>query len=117
MLHIVFPRHFKWKQDLAPLSLINRQLMYVHTFFIGLVVLFMGILCILSAHDLLYTPLGKRIALGLGVFWGIRLFFQLFVYSPALWRGKTFELAMHVFFTCLWIFLTAVFFLTYSAPL
>jgi len=36
--HAYFPRYFDWKSNLAPLSLINRQMMQVHTFFIALVV-------------------------------------------------------------------------------
>src|SRR4051812_41420754 len=90
-IHLVFPRRFNWKTDLAGMSLMNRQMMYVHTFFIALVVLLMGILCIYAAADIVHTRLGRQLAFGLFVFWLIRLIFQFFVYSRELWRGKRFE--------------------------
>ena len=39
LVHVIFPRYFDWKNDLSTLSLINRQMMYVHTFFIALLCL------------------------------------------------------------------------------
>lgn len=112
-LHFVFPRHFKWKDELLGLSLINKQLMYVHTFFIALVVLLMGVFCIYSTEDLVKTLLGKQLCFGLFIFWGVRLIFQFFVYSPSLWKGKRFETWVHVLFSLLWTYFTTVFFLGY----
>lgn len=109
LAHIVFPRYFNWAEDLRPLRLINRQMMQVHTFFIALTVFLMGLLCISSANDLINTPLGQRIALGFAFFWAIRLVFQLFVYSPLLWRGKKFETLVHIVFTLFWVYLVGVF--------
>lgn len=113
LVHVVFPTYFNWKQELPAISLINRQLMYVHTFFVALVVLLIGILCLTSATDLIETRLGNRLALGLFVFWGLRLLFQFFVYSPTLWRGKRLETAVHVLFSILWTYFSAVFFVVY----
>ena len=42
LVHVVFPRYFAWKEDLASLSLVNRQMMKVHAFFIALAVFLMG---------------------------------------------------------------------------
>ena len=67
-LHLIFPRYFKWKIELADVSLINKQLMYVHTFFIGLVVLLMGIFCFWSATDIVNTKLGRQLSFGLFIF-------------------------------------------------
>ena len=52
LIHVVFPRYFNWKQELSSLSLANRQIMYVHSFFIAFMVLLLGVLCITSAADL-----------------------------------------------------------------
>lgn len=112
-IHMVFPKRFEWKAQLSGLYLINRQLMYVHTFFIGLVVFLMGLLCISSSHEIVSTILGRRIALGLGVFWSCRLFFQFFVYSSELWRGKRFETVIHIFFSFLWTYFSFVYFWVY----
>ena len=64
LLHAGFPRYFNWAGELKPLSLINRQMVYVHTLFIALVVLLMGLLCLTSAADMVGTPLGRKLALG-----------------------------------------------------
>ena len=108
-VHIIFPRYFNWKEELKSLSLINRQLMTVHTFFIALVVFLTGLLCLTSATELIETKLGRTILLGLGLFWSIRLIIQFFGYSSKLWRGKKFETTVHVLFSLLWIYLSVVF--------
>lgn len=109
VVHIIFPGYFNWKEELKPMSLINRQMMQVHTFFVALTVFMMGLLCVIATTDLIETRLGKIISLGLGIFWGFRLFFQLFVYSPQLWKGKLFETAVHVVFSFLWAYITFIF--------
>ncbi len=110
-IHAGFPRYFGWEQQLAPLSVINRQMMQVHTFFIAFVVFLLGLLCLTSAEELTGTTLGRRICLGLGIFWGVRALVQWFYYSKELWRGKTLETAVHILFSALWIYCTAVFLL------
>ena len=109
LLHVIFPRYFAWKEELASLSLMNRQMMKVHSFFIGLTLLLMGLLCVTSPADLLGTDLGRRVALGFGVFWTARLLIQLFGYSPRLWRGKALETVVHVVLTITWAYFSAAF--------
>lgn len=113
LLHVGFPRYFNWQQELKSLSLVNKEMMQVHTFFIALVVLLIGVLCFFEPHALVSSPLGKKISLGLAVFWGVRLFFQFFVYSPQLWRGKRFETVMHLVFSLFWLNLTSIFVLAF----
>jgi hypothetical protein len=109
LIHIPFPKYFNWKNELKDLSLINRQMMQTHTFFIALSVFLMGFVCLTSPKDLISNPFGQTISLGFAFFWSVRLFFQFFVYSPKLWRGKKFETSMHVIFSLLWIYLTVIF--------
>lgn len=109
LLHVAFARYFDWRREFAVVSLINRQMMYVHTFFVAFTVGLMGLLCLTSAAELVGTPLGRRVALGLGVFWLARLLIQFFGYSARLWRGKRFETIIHVLFSVLWTYLTVVF--------
>ena len=113
LIHVIFPKYFNWKDDLKPMSLINRQMMHVHTFFIALTVLLMGILCFTSSEELINSHLGKRISLGLGVFWFIRLLFQFFVYSSIHWKGRKFETVVHILFTFLWLYLSIIFLMVY----
>lgn len=110
IFHIGFPKYFKWKEELKSLSLINKQMMEVHTIFIGITVFLMGLLCITSSEELITTELGKRISFGFGIFWTMRLIFQLFIYSSKLWKGKTFETVVHIIFTLLWIHFSVIFF-------
>ncbi len=113
IVHMVFPRYFKWKSELSSISHINRQMMYVHTFFIALVVFLIGLLCLTSATALVATPLGKTVSLGIGIFWTARLFTQFFGYSSNHWKGKGFETAIHIVFSILWLYLSGIFIYNY----
>ncbi len=109
LVHIGFPSRFKWKEEFAPLTLLSRQIMYVHTFFVALVVILNGVLCFLLADELLErTSVNKALAWGMLIFWALRCLFQFFVYSPKLWRGKKFETLMHILFSGVWIYFTFV---------
>lgn len=105
-VHIIFPSYFNWKEELSSLSLMNRQMMKVHTFFIALVVFLMGLLFVVATNELLTTKLGKVILFGMSIFWGFRLFFQFFIYSPKLWKGKPFETIVHIVFSILWMYIS-----------
>lgn len=115
LLHFSFPKYFNWKQELSGLSLINRQLMYIHSLFIALIIFLIGILCLTSANELLNTTLGKRVSLGLGIFWAARLWVQFFGYSSKVWKGRSFETTVHILFSVFWTYLSSVFILTYLA--
>jgi hypothetical protein len=113
ILHVFFPAYFKWKEELKNLSLINRQMMYVHTFFIAFVVFSMGVFCLTSYKEMIETSVGKKVALGFGIFWVLRLLIQFFGYSSQLWKGKTFETIVHIIFSLLWIYLSTIFILIF----
>jgi len=113
LVHAIFPKYFSWDKELKSLSLINRQMMTVHTFFIAFTVFLMGLLCLNSATALVETNLGKTISLGFGIFWSVRLVIQFFGYSSELWKGKKFETSMHILFSIVWIYLSAIFLLNY----
>lgn len=109
IVHAGFAKYFNWKLELSNLSLINRQMMQTHTFFVALTVFLMGLLCLFCSEDLIQTSLGKKISMGLALFWSSRLFFQFFIYSPKLWRGKRFETIVHILFILLWIYFSIFF--------
>ncbi len=109
LVHVGFPRYFNWKKELGKLQLVNKQMMGVHTFFIALVVLMMGVLCLVISPDEMDSSLGKKVMLGLFVFWFLRLCIQFFWYSPKLWRGRPFETVVHIVFAALWAYLSIVF--------
>lgn len=113
LAHAFFPQYFQWKKELKTLSLINRQMMYVHTFFIAFTVLLMGLLCLCCTNDILHTSLGRYLSLGLSVFWAARLVFQFFVYAPVLWKNKPFETVIHLTFSLFWAYISFVFLLIF----
>ncbi len=109
LIHIIFPKYFNWDKELKSISLINRQVMKVHTFFIAFTVFLMGLLCLTSSTEIIETVFGRKVSFGLALFWLVRLFFQLFVYSSKLWKQKTFETTVHIVFILLWVYFTIVF--------
>jgi hypothetical protein len=109
LIHLTFPKYFNWKQELSSLSLINKQIMHVHSFFIAFAVFLVGLLCMTSSEELIGTILGRRVSLGLGIFWTTRLFIQVFGYSVKVWRGKAFETTVHIIFSIFWVYLSVIF--------
>jgi hypothetical protein len=109
LVHLVFPKYFNWKNELNRLSLINKQMMQVHTLFIAVTVFLMGLLCITSAQELITTVLGRKVCLGFGAFWTLRLLVQFFGYATILWKGKLFETTVHIIFIILWAYLSVLF--------
>lgn len=113
LVHAIFPWYFKWKEELPRLSLINHQMMEVHTLFVAVTVFLMGCLCWSEATALVSTTLGKQISLGFALFWSLRLWLQFFGYSSKLWKGKVFETIVHICFIVLWSYLSFIFWYNY----
>jgi hypothetical protein len=88
-------------------------MIYVHLFFIALGVFLLGLLCLTSSDALLHTALGRRISMGIGIFWTVRLYVQFFVYSAELWKGKKSETAIHIALALLWAYVSIIFILGY----
>jgi uncharacterized membrane protein len=112
LIHLIFPRYLKWKLELKKLSLLNRQMMITHTFFIALTVLLMGLLCIFYTGELVNTYLGNALSMGLALFWTLRLLTQLFGYSMRLWQGRQAETFVHVVYSLALVYTSAVFWIT-----
>ncbi len=109
-INLFVPRRFRWRQEMARLSLINRQIFLVHSFFIVLTLtLFSALLLSCSGALLVPTRLSRAVLAGLAVFWTARALAQWFYYSPELWRGNRFNTVMHWFFSALWIYITTTF--------
>ncbi len=114
LAHSMFGRYFKWRKELAQLSLLTRQMFLVHSFFIALLVAMVGGCSLFYTKALLGSGALSRVVLtGFVVFWLFRLVFQFFVYDPAIWRGRRFYTVMHVAFSTLWVYVV----LTYGAAL
>ena len=109
-VNVYVPRRFRWREELASLSLLNRQIFQVHAAFICVILALFAALTIGMTHALLEpTPLARAILAGLAIFWFLRLLAQWFVYDRRLWRGRRFETAVHFVFTGLWAYFTVTF--------
>jgi hypothetical protein len=110
LFHGVLPGRFGWREELQHISLLSRQIFYVHTFFIALTVGLMGALSLVCARELATpSPLARGVLCGLTAFWLCRLAFQFFIYDTSLWRGQPFETRVHWLFAALWLYLAMVF--------
>lgn len=109
-LHPFFAARFRWREELASVSLLTRQVFWVHSLFIVLVLVLFGTLSLAFSDTLLErTVLAKVVLAGLVIFWGTRFLVQHLIYSPALWRGHRLNTTMHIFFTALWTYLVVVY--------
>lgn len=108
--HLFFNRYFQWEKELATVSLLTRQVFFVHSFFIGLSVALFGALSFFYADALLQpTALNRAILAGMTAFWLCRLFAQFFAYDSAIWRGDRFRTFMHVVFALLWCYVSVTY--------
>lgn len=105
----VYPRRFGWARQLEAVSLLVRQIFFVHIGFILLLLTMQGVL--LAAYpSVVMEPNNAAIALAIGmtVFWVYRLIAQIFIFDRTLWTGQRLHAFVHVVFLMLWIYLTCV---------
>lgn len=108
--HAFFNRYFGWERELEGVTLLTRQIFFVHTFFIGLAVSLAGAGTWLLA-DALVRPgaLSRAILAALVAFWLCRLLAQFVAYDSAIWRGNRFRTVMHAAFSLFWCYVTATY--------
>ena len=109
LAHVIFPRYFRWREELPRLSLVNAEMMRVHTLFVALTVAGIGALSLGWSEAVVGTAFGRVFAKAVCIFWAVRWAVQFVGYSSELWRGKGFETGMHVLFVLLWTGLVAVY--------
>ena len=110
VVNLIVPKWFRWREEMAALSLLNRQIFLAHNVFLILSLGMLSVLLLTSAPVLLEpTRLSRMVLIGLAIFWGLRAVMQWTFYSPDIWRGHRFYTAMHYVFSAVWIYVTAVF--------
>lgn len=112
--HAFMNRYFRWSNELAGVSLLTRQIFYVHAFFIALGVVLGGAVSLAYPNALLSpAPLNRAIVASMAFFWLCRLLAQFLAYDGAIWRGNHFRTCMHVAFSILWCYVTAIYSLAF----
>ena len=86
VLHIPIGKQLKWREDAKRLTPVNTSIFHVHTFFICMVLVMMGLPCLLEPGVFLEkSRAGAWLAWSACGFWALRLYFQWFVYPANLW--------------------------------
>ena len=114
-LHIALPAALNWHRELAGASPINREVSYVHCYFIGLTCVLWGLLALAAGRQLLQSgPLNRLVLIGAVAFWASRLVIQVAVFNRHA-RESPAWLVLSTAGTVLWLYLTAVWTLTLLA--
>ena len=80
--NFALPKRLQVRENAARLSLILRQVLYVHWLYIVIVVLLFAALCLLFAPELAgASPLGRFLSGAMAAFWLLRIPLQLFYYD------------------------------------
>jgi hypothetical protein len=105
----IYPKWFGWRQELERVSLLTRQVFFVHCGFIVLLLALQAVLLLKFPQAVMEkSSAAQALLLGMTAFWIYRLIAQLLIYSPRLWTGNRLHTVVHVVFTALWAYLTAV---------
>ena len=107
------PARLRYRQELAPVTPIIRQIFFVHSAYIVLVLVGFTLLCFIFPEELTgRTKLGHALCGFLAFFWMLRSFLQSFYYDPGIKRANrgfnvlftTAFFSLGLIFTCLTIF-------------
>jgi hypothetical protein len=110
LAHLVLPRALAWPPEFAALRPLTRQIMYAHTYFIGLTCVLLGLLPLtLTAELLAPGRMPTAILAAECTFWGLRWCTQFVAFRPSIWRGSRLYTAGYVGFAALWTWVVAVF--------
>ena len=77
LFHLMFWRLFRWKEDLASLSRVNRCIMQVINLCLTFVFLAVAYISFFHTTELLSTSLGKALLVLISIFWILRAIEQI----------------------------------------
>lgn len=107
VVSLFLPARLRYRENLSKVLPIIQQIFTVHSIYISMLLLVLGVLCFLFAPELAGGSLLGRFFSGyLAVFWGLRVFIQLFYYDPELKRQNPLA---NMAFTLAFIYLCGVF--------
>ena len=107
-LGVAVHRHFGWGAEIRRLTLLTRQVFLIHSAFVTLTLVLLGLLLAGFAPALLAPGvLPRALLVGLLVMWSARMLAQWFFYDPSLWRGNRLNTFMHVLFSGIYVYFVA----------
>src|SRR5437773_2671900 len=98
ILNFALIRIMGWKDDLARVSLLVREVLQIHAWFISITLLIFTALTFRFYGEIAAgnEPVYRWLACSIGSFWAIRAVLQVTYYSSSHWRGIASRTAMHV---------------------
>jgi hypothetical protein len=103
--HLALPRILGWRQGFATLGKLDREVSYVHSYFIGLACVLWGLFPLLAGHEMLARgSVTSLVLVGAAIFWMSRLIVQLIVFNHHASDSTTWLIAS-VGGTLLWLWI------------
>ncbi len=90
VFHLAFWRIFNWKEDLVSLSILNRAIMPVLNISLTLVFAIFAYISFSHTDELLTTPLGNSLLIGIAIFWFARAVQQIIFFKLKHWGSWAF---------------------------
>lgn len=95
-LNLFLPRILHWRDDLAKLPLLIREVFQIHVWFISITLTIFSALTWQFAGQMNANPACRWLAGAISIFWGIRTVLQTTYYSSSHWRGDPGRTAVHI---------------------
>jgi hypothetical protein len=114
ILNLFLVRLLDWKEDVARLPLLMREVFHVHGWFISVTLALFGVMTWRFAGEMHSNPACRWLAAGIGIFWALRSVLQTTYYSSSHWRGQTGRTLIHITLLLIYggfaaVYLTAAF--------
>lgn len=98
ILNFSLIRIMGWKEDLARVSLLVREVFQIHAWFISITLLIFAALTFRFGGEIAAgcEPVYRWMARSIGAFWAVRAVLQVTFYSRSHWRGIASRTAVHI---------------------
>ncbi len=108
----------KWREDLARMPLLLREVFQVHAWFISITLGIFAAMTWRFAAEMAggASPMCQWLAAGIGLFWAIRTVLQAAYYSSSHWRGQSGRTLAHIGLLIVYGGFAAVYLWTAFAP-
>jgi hypothetical protein len=112
ILNLSLVRIMGWKEDLARLPLLIREVFNIHVLFISVTLTIFAALTFRFAVEMSTgsAPIYRWVACSIGLFWAIRGVLQVTHYSSSHWRGIPSRTAVHFILLTVYPSFAAVYF-------
>jgi hypothetical protein len=98
LLNLFLVPLLKWRNDLARMPLLLREVFQVHAWFISITLTIFASMTWRFAAEMAggANPVCQWLATGIGLFWAIRTVLQVTYYSSSHWRGQPGRTLVHL---------------------